>query len=195
MLAAVGLIVVAGVFLAYRSIGFRSNTDVFAESVGRLDATYRSRVEGLVKAETSGMTRNEESGVVYYHSQAITGEKNRVYVLWWIVCPSAPEYAQVGDALPGEKVRKGDVAVVAYVDLGFHSFRTRHGKMLSRFFDEYDLAPLRGMGYVWDENAFAWERCGPIENDRLLSLLSAERKQVVREGTYNAVYRDAGGAE
>jgi hypothetical protein len=194
MLAAFGLILAVAVFLVYRSVAFRSNTNAFAETTARLDATQLSLVEALIATERAGLTRNEESGLEYFHSQAVTGEKNRVYVMWWIAGPGSAAYDELhGMVGPAEKYRP-EIGVAVYVDIGFHSFRTRQGKMLGRFFDEHGLTPVRATGYFRDLSG-SWRRARQIENEKLVSLIPEDRKRAILEGAYNAVYFDGGGGQ
>ena len=131
-----------------------------------MTAEDRDRAQRLVKLETAGMTQNEESGIVYYHSSARTGETNRIYLLWSMAGPSSQTYNIVGSALSKEKLGAAKaVGVVVYVDLGFYSFRSKYEMMLARAFRDMGFGGLRGACYRWDDKLDSWAYVTELSND------------------------------
>lgn len=183
---ATGAVVIAA--LAYQSLSLAGNVNAFDQSLSTLRAETLEEVNRLVRAESAGMARNEEGGVVYYHSQSRTGEKNRVYLLWAIAPRGSRARSVAAGALAGDTLPAPDaLGIVAYVDLGFHSFRTRYDMMLARMFRDRGPAGIRGACYRWDPRLSSWHHAGELSNGVLLSLLTPSQKKAALRGTYNAV--------
>ena len=177
---------VAGVVLTSGLWG--GNNDAATESLSRLDAESAAKAAKLVAAETTGMTRNEESGIVYYHSPARTGEANRIYLLWSMAGPRSQTYSTVVSALSKEKLDAPKaVGVAVYVDFGFYSFRSKYGMMLTRAFRDIGLGGLRGACYQWDDKLNSWAYVAELPNDVVIALLTPDQKRAILGGTYNMV--------
>ena len=189
LLLACLLIVLFVIVLAYQAMAFGGNHDAFEESVATLPGREGEMVERLVAAETAGMVRNEEGGVVYYHSSVKTGKKNRVYLLWEVVSPTSQMHAALLRTLDKEKDAGGSarLALVAYVDLGFFSFRNRYKMQLARLFDEHGLERIRAGCYRWAEGTSSWSRVGELANPLMLDLLTDQQKKAMKTGTFNMV--------
>jgi len=176
--------------VAYRAGVSKANCDAFEESVSRLTPEQKTRVARLVATETAGMTRNEEKAIVYYQSPERTGRLSRIYLLWHVFEPGSATYralrAQVREK---EKATEGtDLAMIAYLDLWFYEFRTRHHMMLGSLFEAWGLSGIRGLCYRWEPEMSSWDRIGNLSNDAVLGILRPDQKRAIREGTYNVVY-------
>ena len=183
---AIGALVLAAAVLAYQTMTFAANEDVLKASLAGLAHDDRARAEALIQAETKALTRNEESGVVYYHSTRITGKANRVYALWLALSPESAQCKSLRSEARLDDTQSW-LGVCAYVDLGFHSFRTKYDMTLAELFEDRSLGILHGTCYAWDEKTAAWSRIGPVENEALLALLTDEQKRDIRRGVYNKV--------
>ncbi len=175
------------VLVLYRSATFQVNYDAFAESTSRLNRDQRDQIEQLVEIETLRMVKNEEEGLVYYHSPEKTGKRNRVYLLWMIVEPGTETHRAVISALPPEKrtAPETTLAVVAYIDLGFHGFRTRYEMLLSRCFKDGAMKGIKASCYRRDTDSDAWIRIGQISEEAPIP--TAGQKRTMKRGTYNLV--------
>jgi len=116
IISALALGVVTAV-LVFQAAAFRANYDAFKEGVAALDENNKELVKKLVAVETAGMVRNEEGGVVYYHSSARTGKKNRVYLLWELVEPKSQAHADLLRALEKERDAAGGAMLGVAVSL------------------------------------------------------------------------------
>jgi len=189
LLLACLLIVFVVIVLAYQAMAFAGNHDAFKEDAAELGEQNKELVERLVGVETAGMVGNEEGGVVYYHSSERTGKKNRVYLLWEVVSPESQIHDALVRALDKEKDVSGSArrALVAYVDLGFFSFRNRYKMQLGSYFADRGLGGMRAVCYRWDESASSWSRVGELANAVVLDLLTEQQKKAIRAGTFNMV--------
>jgi len=175
--------------LAYQMTSFRANHDAFGESSAALADRRHELIERLVAVETEGMMRKEEGGVVYYHSSARTGKRHRVYLLWQLVSARTRMHESLMRALQGKPgvPKDADLAIVAYVDVRFHTFRARHKMQLGRLFEERGLGGMRAICYRRDETSSSWSRLGELENAVAASLLTRKQKRAIGMGTFNMV--------
>ena len=180
----VGALTVVVAALAFQSITFATNNNALEASLAKLNPQEHDRVQALVEIVTRGMLRNEESGVVYYQDAARTGKGNRIHLLW-LLCPEGTKAEALRRTT--NRPEAGDMALVAHVDLGFHTFRSKYGLTLAKLFKDRGLEGLRGTCYAWDGEVRAWRLAGEVANADVLSLLTEVEKQDIRRGTYNKV--------
>jgi hypothetical protein len=174
--------------VALRAFISRTNENALESSLAGLSAGDRDRAQRLVNLETGGLAQNEESGIVYYHSSARTGEANRIYLIWSMAGPNSAAYRAIGNALSREKLGTAKaVGVAVYVDLGFFTFRSQYEMMLARAFGDMGLGGLRGACYRWDDKLQSWAYVAELSNDVVVSLLTPDQKQAILGGTYNMV--------
>ena len=189
LLLALAAVLVLLALVGYRSLAFRVNYDAGPEMMSRLTPEQRASVERLIAAETDGMAANEERGLTYYHSTARTGEKNRVYLLWAVAAPGT-DLHRAALASPGREAADtvaGEIGLAVYADLGFHSFRTKHGMLLARLFEAEGLRRLRCSCWRRDAEYATWTPIRTLPNAAAVGLLSAEMKRAIRSGSYGAV--------
>jgi len=185
---ALAAFVIVGAIFVLRVLDSGTNESALDTSLSIMSAEDRDRAQRLLKLETAGMTQNEESGVVYYHSSVRTGETNRIYLLWSMAGPSSQMYDVVGRALSKEKLGAAKaVAVAVYVDLGFYSFRSKYEMMLARAFRHMGFGGLRAACYRWDDKLDSWAYVTELSNDVVISLLTPDQKRAILGGTYNMV--------
>lgn len=157
-----------------------ANNDGTTELLSRLDAESAAKAAKLVAAETAGMTKNEESGIIYFHSSANRDKPNRIYLLWSMAGPGSQMYNIVGSALSKEKLGAAkSVGIAVYVDMGFYTFRSKYEMMLARAFRDTGLGGLRAACYRWDDKLDSWAYVTELSNDVVIALLTPDQKRAI----------------
>jgi len=174
-----------GAVLVVRARQYQTNRNAYAESLSRLAAQDRAKMEALIHLETSGMTRNEERGIVYYQGAAKTGSANRIYLLWLLAEGSDAEamLESVRETAEGGAI----AATAVYVDLGFHSFRTKYAMSLARMLKDRGLDAVRGSVYAWNAADSNWRATGRVDGTEVEHLLTPELRRELLQGTFNVV--------
>ncbi len=187
LLIAVGLLICVAAVLAYQSMTFGANRDVLRSSLNSLDAGERSQVEKLIETVTAGLTKNEESGVVYYYDSVATEGRNRVFMLWQVV-PDGTDRHRALNQTTGGRHDEEDLAMVIHADFGFSTFRGKYDMVLSNVWETEGLGRLRGDCFAWDEGNGTWTHVGELENGEVIRLLSDSQKNEIARGVYNKAY-------
>ena len=184
LLIAFGLLVCVAAVLAYQSMTFGANRDALHSSLRSLAAGERSQVEKLIETVTDDLTKNEESGVVYYYDAAGTEGRNRVFMLWQVVPVGTDLHRELNRVADGEN-EEADLAMVVHADFGFNTFRGKYDMVLSNVWETEGLRRLRGHGFAWDESNGTWKHVAELDNGDVLPLLSVSQKKEIARGIYN----------